>query len=114
MRSVGDVLLVRLNETRTGAPKLRPAIVLAVLPGEFQTLLMYGLSSQDRSVVDGWDEPLIPGTDEFRSAGLHRQSYARLSFLHALPEHEIVGRVGAVPEHFIRQLRRRLAEHLGE
>ena len=103
---------MRLNEAGASGSKLRPAIVLAVLPGEFQTLLLCGVSTLDRGAIDAWDEPLLPGSEDFIAAGLHRASYVRLSFLNAITEGEVIGRIGSVSEDFTRQLRNRLADRL--
>lgn len=38
----GDVVLIRLPQAAGEPPKLRPALILALLPGPFQSLLICG------------------------------------------------------------------------
>ncbi len=52
----GDVVLIRLPQAAGGPPKLRPALVLALLPGPFQSLLICGISTRLRDLEPDWDE----------------------------------------------------------
>ena len=40
----GDVVLISLSQFGGATPKLRPALLLAILPGPYQTHLMSGIS----------------------------------------------------------------------
>lgn len=104
--AVGDVVLVRM-------PKLRPALVLGLLPGPFQSLLVCGIST-DRvhEFTADWDEALGPGDPEFEQTGLHRASIARLSFVFSVTEDQVAGVVGSLPPEKVRAMQVRLAQHL--
>ncbi len=54
--SPGDVVLIRLPQTSGGPPKLRPALVLGLLPGPFQNVLICGISTQLEELEPRWDE----------------------------------------------------------
>ena len=42
----GEIVLIRLPQFGGGAQKLRPALLLATLPGPYQTHLVCGISAQ--------------------------------------------------------------------
>jgi hypothetical protein len=42
----GEIVLIRLAQFGGGAQKLRPALLLATLPGPYQTHLVCGISTQ--------------------------------------------------------------------
>ena len=79
----GDVVLIPLPELGGGTSKLRPALVLAQLPGPYQTLLLCGISTQLQFVQTNWDELVQPGDADFGTSGLHKASAIRLSYLYA-------------------------------
>ena len=93
--------------------KLRPALVLARLPGPWQTWLVCGISTRLGDVLPGWDEMVDPSEERFDHMGLKRRSVIRLSFLVAIADPDIRGRIGAAPRPDLAQLRRRLAVSLG-
>ena len=57
----GDVVLIPLSQFAGGPPKLRPALILASLPGPYQTNLVCGISTQLQQQVPNWDEVIQPG-----------------------------------------------------
>jgi mRNA interferase MazF len=110
----GDVVLISLPQIAGGAPKLRPALVLATLPGAFQNLLICGISTQLRDLAPDWDE-LIAVTDaDFHDSGLHRTSAIRLSYLYAADPREISGTIGQIGDERLQRLRERLASRLAD
>jgi mRNA interferase MazF len=56
----GDVVLTRLPQFAGGAPKLRPALLLASLPGPYQTQLVCGISPQLHHQQPHGDELIQP------------------------------------------------------
>ena len=104
----GDVVLIRLPDATSDAPKLRPALILAMLPGSFQSLLICGISTQLRDLQPNWDETIGPSDVDFPSSGLHRLSAIRLSYLYAAASHEIAGRIGRLREERLERLCQRL------
>jgi len=53
--SPGDVVLIALTQFAGAAPKLRPALLLAELPGPYQNLLLSGISTQLHQLEPQWD-----------------------------------------------------------
>src|SRR5438874_316292 len=95
-----------------GAAKLRPALVLSVLPGRYGDLLVCGISTQLWQEVSGWDELIRPGDADFSSSGLHRASVIRLGFLYAAAPGQVRGLLGQIETARLERLQTRLADHL--
>jgi mRNA interferase MazF len=107
----GDIVLIELPQVAGGPPKLRPALVLSLLPGPYQNVLICGVSTQMHPVAD-WDETLSTTDADFRTFGLHRESSIRLSYLYAADQVEIRGVIGRIDSSRLSRLLHRLAEHL--
>jgi mRNA interferase MazF len=107
--SPGDVILIALPQVGGVSPKLRPALVLALLPGPFQNVLICGISTQLQNVQREWDELLRADDSDFADSGLHRDSAIRLSYLYAADKREIVGTIGRIDPNRLRRLCARLA-----
>ena len=105
----GDIVLLSIPQLGGGKPKLRPALVLAQLPGPYQSLLVCGISSQLEAAEDGWDEVIEAGQDVFAATGLRKSSVVRLSYLYAADSNELEGRIGSIPSDLLAKLKARLA-----
>ncbi|MFH1268152.1 MAG: type II toxin-antitoxin system PemK/MazF family toxin [Planctomycetota bacterium] len=105
----GDVVLIRLPQSAGGPPKLRPALVLALLPGPYQNALICGISTQLEDLQPDWDEFIGPEDADFTISGLHRASAIRLSYLYAAEAGELVGVIGRTDPERLKRLRSRLA-----
>jgi mRNA interferase MazF len=108
----GDVVLIPLPQLGGAALKLRPALVLALLPGPYQNLLLCGISTQLHLILANWDE-LVQNTDgDFGGRGLHQASVVRLSYLYAADATEITGVIGSVDPSRLARLRTRVADQV--
>jgi PemK-like, MazF-like toxin of type II toxin-antitoxin system len=110
--SPGDVVLIPLAEFGGTKVKLRPALLLANLPGPYQNLLLCGISAQLQQIQTNWDELLQPGDADFVSSGVHKPSVIRLSYLYAADPSEIAGVIGRIDPTRLHGLRQRLSDHL--
>jgi mRNA interferase MazF len=108
----GDVVLALMPEAGGRAPKLRPALLLASLPGPYQKFLLCGISTRAQNPLPNWDELLQPGHPDYGSSGLHHPSVIRLSFLHAAFSNEITGIIGRIDPSRLRGLLQSLSDHL--
>ncbi len=109
--SPGDIILAEIPANTGRVAKLRPALVLATLPGPYQRWLLCGISTQLENIVQGWDELLDEDADWFGATGLARRSAIRLSFI-AAASVAPRGRLGAIPGEMLSALRGRLARYL--
>lgn len=93
----GDVVLTRMPAEAGRTGRLRPALVIVVLPGVRPALLVCGISSRvDRSQAD-WDLALDEDHPDFRSSGLKAPSVVRPSWLVSIPvtpELPLLGQLG--------------------
>lgn len=110
--SPGEVVLISLPQLGGGGPKLRPALVLADLPGPYQNLLLCGISTQLQSFQANWDELIQPGDADYPSSALHHASVIRLSYLYAADPSEIAGVIGMIDPSRLQRLRQRLSDYL--
>ena len=95
-----------------GRAKRRPALVLALLPGDYQTVLVCGLSSDLDALEPDWDDVIATTDPDFPDSGLVAASSARLSFLFAVDEGQIDGLIGQLSRERASKLSRRLNDHL--
>jgi mRNA interferase MazF len=110
--TAGDIVLVSLIQFAGGTPKLRPALILATLPGPYQTHLVCGISTQLLHQQPNWDELIQHSDPDFSQSGLHRASIIRLSYLHATDSTEIAGAIGRIDSARLQRLLIRLADYL--
>ena len=108
----GDVVLISLPQASSVLPKLRPALVLSLLPGTFQNILICGISTRRDNLVKDWDEVVSTTDADFSASGLHRESSIRLSYLYATDKVEIAGTIGSIDFDRLHRLTQRLVSHL--
>lgn len=109
--SPGDIVLARIAEARGGA-KLRPTLLLRVMPG-YGDFLVCGVSSQLRQAIAGFDEIVREGDEDFSASGLKVSSVVRLGHLAVLPRDYFFGKIGTVSEARLRRLLGNLIQYLG-
>jgi mRNA interferase MazF len=108
----GDVALISLPQVAGRRRKLRPTLVLSLLPGPYQNVLLCGISTQLQHLQSNWDELIEPADSDFQASGLHRASAIRLSYLYAADPSEITGIIGQIDSARLARLRTRLADQL--
>ena len=110
----GSVVLLRIPGAAEGGtrPKLRPALVIAVLPGPYQNLLVCGVSTRLQDMEPDWDEVIADSDADFATSGLHRTSAIRPSFLAAVVSAVVAGRIGEVSTARLERVIARLVRHL--
>jgi len=109
MIAAGSIILVDFPRS-DGAAKLRPALVLCVLP-RFGDLLLCGLSTQLHQAIVGVDVLLEEGSPGFGPTGLLRTSLVRLTMLARIGSEDprIAGTLGRVDQAALQLMRQRLA-----
>jgi mRNA interferase MazF len=108
----GNIVLIRLPQVGGARYKLRPALVLSLLPGTYQNVLICGVSSKTEQMVANWDELLDSSQPDFSTSGLHFPSSIRLSYLYAADRSEISGTIGRISADRLSRLVNRLAARL--
>ena len=77
----GKIVLFRFPQTNQAAGKLRPALVLRKLPGDYKDWLICMISSQLSQRIDGLDGLIGEEDDDFKESGLKMSSLFRISRL---------------------------------
>jgi mRNA interferase MazF len=108
----GEIVLLRMPQPDLLAGKLRPVLVLSVLPGRFGDVLVCGVSSQLHQEIPQWDERLTPGDSDFTTSGLKVASVIRLNWLAAVSPNVSVGTLGFIGQDRLLRLQQRLAAQL--
>lgn len=106
----GQIVLFRFPQTDLSAGKLRPALVLAKLPSEYDDWLVCMLTTRtNRSGVE--IDFLIAGSDpDFNDSGLKSDSFVRLTRLAVVSSDIFEGYIGEISAERLKKLRKRLAE----
>ena len=106
-----DIVLTHLPQA-DGGRQIRPALILATLPGRFNDLLVCGVSSQLNQMIGNWDEAIGPEQPAFKDTGLRVASVIRLSHLAVANAGNIEGAIGQLDDATYERLVNRLAKHL--
>lgn len=108
----GDIILTALLQA-DGKQKLRPALILRIMP-LYNDLLLCGISSKIANYCEGFDE-IITGKDkDFKNSGLNQDSLIRLGFLCVIPKKDIPGSIGNISSERYKKLINNLADYLTE
>lgn len=112
MIQAGQVVLFRFPQTDLSPGKLRPALVIGSLPGDFNDWLVCMISTQTHQFNEDFDE-LIADTDaDFDTTGLHHASLIRTGRLAVVDANVLVGTLGKVSEERLIRIKTNLANWL--
>src|SRR4030067_3413625 len=96
MKQPGQVVLFRFPQTDLEEGKLRPALLLGKLPGEYDDWLICMISSQTRQYITEFDE-IVQDTDkDFGESGLKVTSVIRVGRLAVVSGGILLGPIGQI------------------
>lgn len=108
----GSIILTPMPQA-DGRSKNRPVLVLCrVHP--FDDFLVCGISTQLRHTVEGFDEIIAPGDEDFASSRLVEKSLIRLGYLSTIFPPDVKGQLGQIGRERITRLLQRLASFLDQ
>ena len=73
MKEAGQVVVFRFPQTDLEEGKLRPALLLGKLPGNYDDWLICMISSQTHQLIEGFDEIVKESDADFGESGLRLQ-----------------------------------------
>lgn len=114
MKRAGQVVLFRFPQADLAAGKLRPALLLGEVPGPYDDWLVCMISSQVGQYVEGFDEVIAGGDEDFAESGLRRASVIRLGRLAVIEGAMLEGAVGEIGSDRLRRIKARLAAWLAD
>jgi len=108
----GDIVLIRFPQANLQAGKLRPALVVALVPGSHADVLLALITSRDYQAVSNFDEIIAPPDPDFLATGLKMRSIVRLARLATVEVSVINARLGMISQSRLARIRNRLIEWL--
>ncbi len=112
MKQAGQVVLFRFPHANLEEGKLRPALLLGKLPGEYDDWLICMISSQMRHHVPEFDEIVREDDADFVASGLKASSVVRVGRLAVVQGEILLGAIGQIAPERLRRIKSRLAEWL--
>jgi mRNA interferase MazF len=106
----GQIVLFRFSQTDQQAGKLRPALVIRKLPGQYDDWLICMISSQLTQEISGFDEVITPVDPDFRDSGLKSSSIVRIGRLAVVNGTILIGKIGQINEVRLSRIRKKLSE----
>ncbi|GEM87744.1 type II toxin-antitoxin system PemK/MazF family toxin [Meiothermus granaticius] len=112
MKKAGQVVLFRFPQADLEEGKLRPALLVAKLPGEYDDWMICMISSQTRHYLTDFDE-LVRETDpDFVQSGLKVASVIRVGRLAVVSGDILLGAIGEVSSERLSRVKQTLASWL--
>jgi mRNA interferase MazF len=104
--------LYQIFIARSQKSKLRPALLLAPSPGEYDDCLTCMISSQVRHYVAGFDEIVEENDGDFKQSGLKVTSLIRSGRLAVISEDSLIGAIGQISDERMNRVKKHLSDWL--
>lgn len=114
MKEAGQVVVFRFPQTDLEEGKLRPALLLGKLPGEYDDWLICMMSSQTRQYIAGFDEIVQESDSDFGESGLKVASLIRVGRLAVVSGQILIGAIGQVSSERLSRVKKHLSAWLSE
>ena len=114
MKEAGQVVVFRFPQTDLEEGKLRPALLLSKLPGNYDDWLICMISSQTHQSITGFDEIVQENDDDFGESGLKVASVIRVGRLAVVSGEILIGAIGQISSERLGRVKKHLADWLVE
>ena len=114
MRQAGQIVIFRFPQTDLEEGKLRPALLLGKLPGEYDDWLICMISSQTRHYVAEFDEIVKEPDNDFETSGIKVASVIRVGRLAVVSGEILLGAIGQISSERLERIKKHLSEWLSE
>ncbi|GIV99110.1 type II toxin-antitoxin system PemK/MazF family toxin [Roseiflexus sp.] len=114
MKKAGQIVLFQFLQTDLEKGKLRPALLLGKLPGEYDDWLICMVSSQTRQYIAGFDEIVKEDDEDFEQSGLKVASVIRVGRLAVVAGEILLGAIGEISQERLYRVKRNLSNWLSE
>jgi mRNA interferase MazF len=112
MKQAGQIVLFRFPQTDLEAGKLRPALLLGKLPGDYDDWLICMISSQTRHYIPQFDELIQEHDSDFAHSGLKSASVIRVGRLAVVEGSILLGAIGQLSPERLQRIKNHLAAWL--
>ena len=96
MKKAGQVILFRFPQTVLDEGKLRPALLLGKLPGDYDDWLICMIASQIKQHIPDFDEIVDETDNDFTESGLKVQGIIRAGRLAVVSDDFLLGAIGHI------------------
>ena len=110
MKQAGQIVLFRFSQTDLEEGKLRPALLLGELPGDYDDWLMCMISSQIRHYIPHFDEIIQEHDSDFAQSGLKVVSVIRVGRLAVVEGRVLLGATGQISPERLQRIKNHLVE----
>ena len=114
MKQAGQIVVFRFPQTDLEEGKLRPALLLGKLPGEYDDWLICMVSSQTNQYISGFDEIVQETDSDFVESGLKLTSVVRVGRLAVVSGDILLGALGQVSNERLGRIKKNLSNWLSE
>ncbi|MEI7849215.1 MAG: type II toxin-antitoxin system PemK/MazF family toxin [Chloroflexota bacterium] len=114
MKTAGQVVVFRFPQSDLEGGKLRPALLLGKLPGEYDDWLVCMISSQIRQYIVGFDEIVHENDNDFGESGLKVASVIRVGRLAVVSGEILLGAIGQISNERLICVKNHLSNWLSE
>ncbi len=114
MKKVGQVVVFRFPQTDLEEGKLRPALLLGKLPGEYDDWLICMISLQMHQYIAGFDEAVKDSDKDFKQSGLKATSVIRVGRLAVVSGEILLGAIGEISQERLHRVKQNLSNWLSE
>ena len=106
----GQVVLFKFPQTDQAPGKLRPALVIRKLPGQYNDCLICMISSQLSQQISDFDEIINETDTDFKTSGLKITSVIRISRLAVVNKAILLGTIGIIGTERLNIIKKRLSD----
>jgi mRNA interferase MazF len=92
----GDIILINFPYSDLKSSKLRPALIIATVPGKQADVLIAAISSRRYQAVPDFDELIDRTAPDWESTGLKVTSVIRIAKLASVETNIIAARLGSI------------------
>jgi len=114
MKEAGQAVVFRFPQTDLEEGKLRSALLLGKLPGEYDDWLICMISSQTRQYIAGFDEINQEKDNDCGESGLKVTSVIRVARLAVVFGEILIGAIGQVSSERLSRIKQHLSDWLAE
>ena len=107
-----DIVLIRFPQTDLQMGKLRPALVVAITPGQHADIVLVLISSRIYQAIPEFDEIIEASDEDFEATGLKVRSIVRLARIATVESSIVTGQLGVISDERLQRIRSRLAHWL--
>jgi mRNA interferase MazF len=111
---IGADCCFRFPQTDLQEGKLRPALLLEKLPGEYDDWLICMISSQTSQNISGFDEIVKDSDQDFEQSGLKVASVIQVGRLAVVSGEILLGAIGEISSERLNRVKKNLSNWLSE